>query len=177
MRRVEVAGPQSDNVHLESGTLEVKVTRIVLDYKVVVSEPKSEKSERRIALDPWSVQVLERYRRQQAAERLAAGLPWSNPEGYVFVNELGEPYHPQRISQMFKLQSSHAGLPAKRLHDLRHGYASSAIAAGVDLKLISERLGRPSLSITSDTYGHIEEAVDRRAAEQAAAYIFGTATS
>jgi hypothetical protein len=47
------------------------------------------------------------------------------------------------------------GLPAIRLHDVRHSYASAALAAGIPAKIVSERLGHANVQITLDTYSHV----------------------
>jgi integrase len=56
-----------------------------------------------------------------------------------------------------------AGLTC-RLHDLRHSHASQLLAAGVDVKTISERLGHSSTSFTLDSYVHPARALDEDAA-------------
>jgi len=67
-----------------------------------------------------------------------------------------------------------AGLPAIRLHDVRHSYASAALAAGVQAKVVSERLGHANIAITLDTYSHVLPALQEDAAAKIAALIFGT---
>ena len=51
-----------------------------------------------------------------------------------------------------------AGLPAGRVngfHILRHTYASVLLAAGVDIKSVSEALGHASAAITLNVYAHM----------------------
>jgi integrase len=43
-------------------------------------------------------------------------------------------------------------MPPVRLHDLRHGAASLALAAGADLKVVADQLGHCSIVLTADTY-------------------------
>lgn len=45
-----------------------------------------------------------------------------------------------------------------RVHDLRHSFASWAIAAGLPLTAIQRHMGHQSIKTTSDTYGHIAQA-------------------
>ena len=47
------------------------------------------------------------------------------------------------------------GLPPIRLHDVRHSYATTALAAGIPAKIVSERLGHANVQITLDTYSHV----------------------
>ena len=48
-----------------------------------------------------------------------------------------------------------AGLPRIRFHDLRHTFATHAIASGVDAKTLSGILGHTNASFTLDTYTHV----------------------
>ena len=48
-----------------------------------------------------------------------------------------------------------AGLPDIRFHDLRHTFATHAIASGVDAKTLSGILGHTNASFTLDTYTHV----------------------
>jgi len=48
-----------------------------------------------------------------------------------------------------------------------------ALAAGVHPKVVQERLGHASISITLDTYSHVSPALHGEAAETVAALVFG----
>ena len=65
------------------------------------------------------------------------------------------------------------GLPRIRLHDLRHTWASLALAAGVYPKIVQERLGHANISITLDIYSHVTAGLHSDAAKQVAGLIFG----
>jgi len=64
-----------------------------------------------------------------------------------------------------------AGLPPVRLHDLRHGAATLALAAGVELKVVQDMMGHASIVLTADTYTSVLPEVARTAAEQVASLI------
>ena len=51
-----------------------------------------------------------------------------------------------------------------RPHDVRHSYATAALAAGVPAKVVSERLGHANIAITMDTYSHVLPGMDADAA-------------
>jgi integrase len=59
-------------------------------------------------------------------------------------------------------------LPPIRLHDLRHGAATLALAAGVAMKVVSEQLGHASLQITGDIYTSVLPELAHAAAEAVA---------
>ena len=72
---------------------------------------------------------------------------------------------------MFKRLAAAAGVPPIRLHDLRHTSATLALAAGVHPKVVQERLGHSSISITLDTYSHVVKGLQHEAAEKVAALL------
>jgi integrase len=111
-----------------------------VNYRVVVSEPKTAKGRRSLALDQVTVAALREHRRRQLEERLAVGPRWED-SGVVFTWPDGRPLHPERFSRWFEQHARAAGLPRIRLHDVRHSYATAALAAGIPAKVVSERLG------------------------------------
>ena len=72
--------------------------------------------------------------------------------------------HPTRVSETFDRLVKHSGLPRIRLHDLRHGHATLALAAGVHPKVVQERLGHSSVAFTLDRYSHVVPAKQEDAA-------------
>lgn len=65
------------------------------------------------------------------------------------------------------------GLPPVRLHDLRHGWATMPLQAGVHPKVVQERLGHANIGITLDTYSHVTAGLHDDAAETVAAKFTG----
>ena len=62
--------------------------------------------------------------------------------GLVFCRPDGGPLHPERFSRTFSRRDSpRSNLPAIRLHDLRHTWATLALSAGEHPKVVQERLG------------------------------------
>ena len=89
----------------------------------------------------------------------------------MFTNLNGDPMAPDRLSRMFKALTVEAGLPPVRLHDLRHGAATLALAAGVDLRTVPEMLGHSSIVLTADPYTSVLPDVAHAAAEKVATLI------
>lgn len=48
-----------------------------------------------------------------------------------------------------------ANVPKIRFHDLRHTNATLLLSQGVNIKVISERLGHSNIKVTLDTYSHV----------------------
>jgi Site-specific recombinase XerD len=61
-------------------------------------------------------------------------------------------------------------------HDLRHSYATAALAANVSPKVVSERLGHAKVGITLDVYSHVLPSMDEQAALTVARLILGEDT-
>ena len=56
-------------------------------------------------------------------------------------------------------------MPPLRFHDLRHTFATHALASGVDVKTLSGILGHTQAAFTLDTYTHTTGDMQKRAAE------------
>jgi integrase len=159
-------------VDLTAGRVTPRKPRIQVDYQVHVSEPKTAKGKRSIALDPATVAALREHRARQAEERLLVGPLWQD-SGLVFTWGDGRELHPERFTRWFYRLTREAGLPKIRLHDVRHSYATAALVAGVPAKVVSERLGHANIAITMDTYSHVLPGMDEGAAATVASLILG----
>lgn len=174
MRRGEVLGLRWADLDLDRARLAIRQTIIAVHHEVQFGEPKTAKGRRTITLDPATVRALREHRKVQAAERLLIGSGWRDHD-LLFCRVDGDPLHPERFSRTFGDRVRQLGLPTIRLHDLRHGWATMALAAGVHPKVVQERLGHASIGITLDTYSHVTAGLHADAAEQVAGLIFGAA--
>lgn len=113
-------------------------------------------------------------RPRQRTQRLAAGPAWSDT-GHVFTRPDGHPWHPADVTDAFTAAA--AGLPPIRLHDLRYGTATHALAAGIDIKVVQEILGHSSCVITSDTYTSVLDEAKHAAAAAIAAQLDSAPTT
>lgn len=196
LRRGEALGLRWADVDLGRGVLVVRQQLVEksgmrFDCEVCGAEHRGWKftdtkteagSHRVVELDSGTVAVLLHHRLQQDMER----TEWADAyldHGLVFPRENGTPCTPSAITELFHTLTDQVTMPGPtpndppvqlrrvRLHDLRHGAASTMLAAGVDMNVISKRLGHSRSSFTADTYAHMLEGVGRDAAEKAAALI------
>ncbi|MGW2375589.1 site-specific integrase [Kitasatospora sp. NPDC001683] len=167
LRRGEACGQRWADTNLKAGLLTVAKQLVVDGWAVYEDDPKTDAGARTIALDSETVAVLAAHRERQRADREQWCDAWVET-GRVFTKENGEWLHPTAVTDRFRELAEGAGLPPIRLHDLRHGAASLAHAAGADLHSIKEMLGHSSIGITSDTYTTLLPQVDRAIAEAAA---------
>jgi integrase len=173
MRRGELLGLRWADVDLDAGVVRVTQARVRAGNQVVAGEPKTARGRRTIALDPATVAALRQHRTRQTQARLLAG-PHDLDSDLVFTMPDGAPIHPNRFSLWFRTRARAANLPAIRLHDLRHSYATAGLAAGVPPKVMSERLGHATVAFTLDTYTSALPAMDKSAADVIAELILST---
>jgi integrase len=128
------------------------------EARLRLTEPKTAAGRRTVGLP--SVVV--------AAMRAQEALPTSIT-GFVFTSTAGTPLDQRNVSRAFARDLASAGIPRMRIHDLRHTAASFMIGQGLPLDDVKRVLGHSSITMTSDTYGHllpgrtraIAEALDR----------------
>ena len=172
VRRGEAAGLRWCDVDLEAGRTAIR-RQILQNGKILmVGQPKTRSGSRSISLDAHTVAVLRRQRARQATERLAWGPAYQDTD-LVFAREDGSPLRPEYIGTLFNRLQKRVGMKHIRLHDLRHSHATLMLTQGIPAKVVSERLGHASISITLDTYTHVLPSLGEAAAQQAADAVFG----
>jgi len=160
LRRGEATGLAWPQVDLDTG--EATICQQLQEHsgQPVLLPPKSVASVRTLALDWSTVAALRAHRERQ---RLEHGV--ERPDGFVFARPDGRPYSPGYLTHRFARLVAGLGLPPIRLHDLRHGAATLALASGADLKAIQDMLGHASIVLTADTYTSVLPEVARRTAD------------
>lgn len=77
-------------------------------------------------------------------------------EAPVFLGpRSGERLSPMTVSHAFPRLLRRAGLRPMRVHDLRHGVATTMLAAGVPMRVIAEQLGHSNPAMTARIYAHV----------------------
>ncbi|MGH8929919.1 MAG: tyrosine-type recombinase/integrase [Egibacteraceae bacterium] len=103
----------------------------------------------------------------QAVEHERLG-PGYTDHGLMFCHEDGKPLHPDSVTKRFARLVRDLELPTITAHGLRHTHATLLLQAGVHPKVVQERLGHSTISVTYDTYTHSVPALQDDAAERAA---------
>jgi integrase len=154
MRRGEVLALRWSQVDLDAGLARVVASLQLVAGELQLVEPKTDRARRTVALPPFTVDILRRHRRDQAERRLLLGEGWQDRDLVVDQGD-GSPLSPDAVSRAFYRLVRSLGLPGLRLHDLRHAYATTLLAAGVHPKIASEALGHSSVAFTMDVYSHV----------------------
>jgi integrase len=180
MRRGEALALRWRDVDLDAARLAVRRSIGVVKNKgageELVEGPTKTGQARVVDLDAGTVAALRSYR--SARGLLALDLV---RDSALVLSELGGAHrHPERFSRRFAGQLLRARktlgeeqLPVIRLHDLRHTHATLLLAAGVPVKVVSERLGHANAMITLTVYQHVHPGMGRQAADRFAALLEG----
>ena len=147
-----------------------------MNGKQLILEPKTAKGRCLVDLPRFAVDALLEHRKRMVAEGHAR-IPW------VFCTKGGELLRKnnvrsssymrilKRANQKFTEQAEKKGvipelLPIIRFHDLRHTAATIMLSQGVHPKIVQERLGHSTISMTLDTYSHVLPTMQKEAAEK-----------
>ena len=124
LRRGELLALLWDDLNVKDRILSVskQVTRI--DGELVVTEPKTRNSIRRVALSQQAVDILVREHEQHPDNPIL--FPSPRTGGY---------WSPDAVSRINRKLLEMAGIEEHvRFHDLRHTFATMALSSGVDAK-------------------------------------------
>lgn len=136
----------------ENGSL-IKRGAGIKTTEIVVRSPKSANSQREIPLFDELWNELLSYCEKMKAMMDDFGIPY-NQDSYVFCNYSGNPYDPRVYEDLFKRTLKAAELESINFHALRHTFATRALEAGMDIKVLSSILGHAQASTTLNLYAH-----------------------
>ena len=154
-REGEVLGIMVEDCDMVNRVINVRHTVITLKTGVTVGEPKTKTSKRAVTLPKVAYDALKVYLDQL-----------NKNHGLLFTTSVDTPIYPRNFIRNFKSVLVAAGLPDIRVHDLRHSHASLLLASGVNPKVVQERLGHSSITLTMDTYSHVIPSLQEEAARR-----------
>lgn len=164
MRLGEVCGLQWKNVDLKNKILYVRKQLQSIDGALELCNLKTESSVRKIHLIDYTVDKLEvEYKKQEELKIYFTDKDMNRhmENNFVICKEDGSPYDPDYISKNYRRVMKDykicekLKIPYIRFHDLRHTHATLLLKAGVNPKVVAERLGHSSISMTLNTYSHV----------------------
>lgn len=152
LRLGELMALQWDDVDLVTGELRINKQVNLVGSKLVISEPKTKAAVRTLILPPSVRKVLAEYKTRVNSRWL---FPSPKKEDLPII--------PSAVSRRLHTLLEHAGCEQVRFHDLRHTFATNALAHGMDIKTLSTILGHVSSATTLNTYSHVTDEMRQRA--------------
>lgn len=163
MRQGELLGLTWDCINFTSGTIHIHRQLQLIKGTYHFSSLKNDKT-RTITPAQAVMKPLWEHRKHQLEMQLQAGEAWSNPDNFVFTDEVGRHLARQTVYHGFKRIVKDMGIPNMRFHDMRHSYAVASIQAGDDPKTVQENMGHHTAAFTLNIYGHVNETMKRDSA-------------
>jgi len=154
MRRGELLGLQWSDLNFRTGELHIQRQVYCVNGKLTVNKPKTKTSDRTIILPKSVVGVLSEYRKTVDSR-------WMFPSPIIE----DQPRNPSTVYDRMQITLERAGCKKVRFHDLRHTFATMAIANGMDVKTLSATIGHVSATTTLDIYSHRTAEMEVKAAE------------
>jgi integrase len=127
------------------------------DGRLQVKAVKTKKGRRQLRLSAFTLAALHDHRKRMLAEGHANAPVFCNTVGgFLRLTDL--------CRHSFKPILKRAGLPDIRLYDLRHTCSTLLLLAGENIKVVSERLGHATVTLTLDVYSHVLDGMQEQAA-------------
>ncbi|WEK53342.1 MAG: tyrosine-type recombinase/integrase [Candidatus Cohnella colombiensis] len=155
MRQGEILGLKWSDIDLKQGLIQVR--RNLLKNKGKFDNLKTDKSRRVIAISDQIIKVLEEQKNLNAIEKEQLGDEYQDND-IVVSSSKGTPATATKVIVAWNtMQKKYKpdDEPTITFHDLRHTHASLLLQQGVHPKVVSERLGHSTITITLDTYSHL----------------------
>jgi integrase len=165
MRRGGLLGLQIGDVDLDGAELKVERSLEETAEGLRFKPPKTKHGRRTISLPPSAVAALRELRVKQLEMRMALGLGRPADDTLVFSHFDGSPISPRKLSRDWLRACVALKLPRVMFHALRHTHASALIASGLDVVVISRRLGHANPTVTLNIYSHLFNPKDTAAAD------------
>jgi integrase len=174
LRRGEIYGLRWTDIDFNNKTISIRQTLQRLKGKGLVfrETTKTDGSRRSIAVTDATLDILKKIKARQARQKLKFG-PLYQDHNLVFANEDGTPVNIDYVSREFGRLVKRLDIPYVRFHDLRHTHATLLIEQGIHPKIVSERLGHSSISITMDIYSHVMPNMQKEAVQKLDNFLYG----
>ncbi|SPT61283.1 Integrase [Aerococcus viridans] len=162
MRKGELGALCWSDINFEDKTIKIYKNLAYVNKGYKVYPPKTKKSNRTIKIHDITIELLKKWKKQQAEELLSFGINPNQKEQWVFSmfygDKINTPIHPDTTNNILKkVMKINKDLPKITPHGFRHTHASILIEASTEIKEISERLCHAGIEITGNTYGHLTE--------------------
>jgi integrase len=165
LRRGELLALRWEDIDFHKKLLKIRRNMVRGEDDYIIKAPKSEAGIRDICVGDEVIAYLNKEKIRYMTDMMAYGKGFQDL-GFVIRQEDGSPIRPDSMSRQWRRFLEANSLPPIRFHDLRHSNATALIQAGVNPRVVQQRLGHSDVQITLNTYTHVLPEMDAEAAEK-----------
>lgn len=170
MRQGEICGLRWRNVDFGRGVVRVReAVGRAGDIGAYLKEPKTNDSRREIPVPDFLLDGLRNLKQDVKERCLGAGVAFR--EDFFVIGDIDGTYlNPRYLHRSWLRRVKRLDLMGNQgkpptFHDLRHTFATAAIANGADVKSVSSILGHHDAAMTLNVYASADADAKRRAME------------
>lgn len=171
LRRGEALALTWNDINFNDGTLSVnKAVKREKNNRLYIGSPKTKGSNRVITLDNKTMEILRKWKTEQAKLLLGFGYNVTSPNQFMFSNKKNSLYTVNSPNNRLEAICKKFDFKQINLHGFRHTHCSLLFEAGVPMKDVKERLGHADIQTTMNIYTHVTQASRDKSAQLFAKY-------
>ena len=153
LRSSELLGLFWEDINFQTGEISIQRSRVRTQTRgVIMEEPKTKKSRRKMSLSPFARVYLKDFQRDT---------------GPIFITSVGTIWTERNVDRWFEALTKKAGVLHRSKNTLRHTHATMLLQANVPLLEVSSRLGHSTPMTSLNRYGHTIPSKDKPIARKA----------
>jgi len=157
MRQGECLGLRWEDISFTNESLQVRRSQgRVAGKGLVLEELKTSSSVRNLPLPKEILELFKQHKREQLEQRLKLGTNWIET-GQVFTTKIGTPIDNGNDRKAWDKLLQESGVKPIKLHAARHTAATTFLANGTDIVVVSKLLGHSNIQTTVEYYAHVKE--------------------
>jgi integrase len=157
MRQGECLGLRWEDISFINESLQVRRSQGRFAGKgLVLEDLKTSSSVRNLPLPNEILELFKQHKREQLKQRLKLGANWIET-GQVFTTTIGTPIDNGNDRKAWDKLLRESGVRPIKLHAARHTAATTFLANGTDIVVVSKLLGHSNIQTTVEYYAHVKE--------------------
>ncbi len=163
LRIGEVCALKWEDVDFQHNVIHVRRTL----HRVYLSDRKPRKSELTIGVPKTEESCREVPLTEILSEELVLKKKDTSPSEEIFIlSGKRKPIDPQTFRNHFRYVTGQLGIPPRKIHSLRHTFATRCVESKCDFKTLSALLGHADIATTMNLYVHPGLEQKRRCVEE-----------
>jgi integrase len=157
MRQGECLGLRWKDISFTNESLQIRNSQgRVAGQGLVLEDLKTSSSIRNLPLPKEILELFKQHKREQIEQRFKLGINWTEI-GQVFTTAIGTPIDNGNDRKAWDKLLRESGVRPVKLHAARHTAATTLLAHGTDIVVVSKLLGHSNIQTTVEYYAHVRE--------------------